>query len=97
MSMLPVRYCGDCVLRCVNIVNIVNMTHHDVSRWCSRMVELPCYDKAAKTVVVVVVVAAHINSQNQVRGHRTGSGNFGVEEYPREQNSPKLVRVYLYT
>ena len=28
---------------------------------------------------------SHINSHNQVRGHRTGSSNSGAEEYPREK------------
>ena len=27
---------------------------------------------------------SHINSHNQVRGHRTGSSHSGAEEYPRE-------------
>ena len=27
----------------------------------------------------------HVNSQYQVRGHRTGSSHFGVEEYPRKK------------
>ena len=27
----------------------------------------------------------HINSHNQVRGHRTGSSHSGAEEYPREE------------
>ena len=29
--------------------------------------------------------SSHINSHNQVRGHRTGSSHSGVEEYPREK------------
>ena len=28
---------------------------------------------------------SHINSHNQVRGHRTGSSHSGTEEYPREK------------
>ena len=28
---------------------------------------------------------SHINSHNQVRGHRTGSSHSGAEEYPREK------------
>ena len=29
---------------------------------------------------------SHINSRNQVRGHRTGSSHSGAEEYPREKH-----------
>ena len=29
----------------------------------------------------------HINSHNQVRGHRTGPSHSGAEEYPREKNT----------
>ena len=29
---------------------------------------------------------SHINSHDQVRGHRTGSTHSGAEEYPREQH-----------
>ena len=33
---------------------------------------------------------SHINSHNQVRGHRTGSSHSGAEEYPRENtHSPR--------
>ena len=32
---------------------------------------------------------SHINSHNQVRGHRTGSSHSGVEEYPREKTQTK--------
>ena len=28
---------------------------------------------------------SHINSHNQVRGHRTGSRHYGAEKYPREK------------
>ena len=35
---------------------------------------------------------SHINSHNQVRGHRTGSSHSGAEEYPREKHTqPKVV------
>ena len=40
-------------------------------------------------VVVVVVVCSHINSQNQIRGHRTGPSHSGAEEYPREKTQIK--------
>ena len=30
---------------------------------------------------------SHINSHNQVRGHRTGSSHSGAGEYPREKNT----------
>ena len=35
---------------------------------------------------------SHINSHNQVRGHRTGSSRSGAEEYPRlgEKHKPKV-------
>ena len=37
---------------------------------------------------------SHINSHHQVRGHRTGSSHYGVEEYPREKhNKPRVVNV----
>ena len=29
----------------------------------------------------------HINSHNQVRGHRAGSSHSGVEQYPRDKNT----------
>ena len=29
---------------------------------------------------------SHINSHDQVRGHRTGSSHSGAEEYPREKS-----------
>ena len=32
---------------------------------------------------------SHINSHNQVRGHRTGSSHSGAEEYPREKTQTK--------
>ena len=32
---------------------------------------------------------SHINSHNQVRGHRTGSSHSGAEEYPREKHEQK--------
>ena len=40
---------------------------------------------------------SHINSHNQVRGHRTGSSHSGAEEYPREktQTKPKVVHAYI--
>ena len=39
----------------------------------------------------------HINSHNQVRGHKTCSSHSGVEEYPRETNTskPKVVQAYI--
>ena len=30
---------------------------------------------------------SHMNSHNQVRGHRTGSSHSGAEEYPREKHT----------
>ena len=39
---------------------------------------------------------SHINSHNQVRGHRTGSSHSGAEEYPRENHTqPKVVHTYI--
>ena len=39
---------------------------------------------------------SHINSHNQVRGHRTGSRHSRVEEYPRKKkNKPKVVHAYI--
>ena len=39
---------------------------------------------------------SHINSYNQVRGHRTGSSYSGAEEYPREKHTqPKVVHPYI--
>ena len=39
---------------------------------------------------------SHINSHNQVRGHRTGSSHSGAEEYPREKHTqPKVVHAYI--
>ena len=39
--------------------------------------------------VVVVVVVLTLNSQYQVRGHRTGSSHSGAEEHPTEKNTSK--------
>ena len=37
---------------------------------------------------------SHVNSHNQVRGHRTSSSHSGAEEYPiGKQNKPKVVHV----
>ena len=38
---------------------------------------------------------SHINSHNQVRGHRTGASHSGAEGYTlgKNKNKPKLVRV----
>ena len=45
-----------------------------------------CYDKSC---------CSHINSHNQVRGHRTGSSHSGAEEYPREKTQTKGgIRMY---
>ena len=39
---------------------------------------------------------SHINSNNQVRGHRTGSSHSGAEEYPREKTQTKGgTRIYI--
>ena len=39
---------------------------------------------------------SHLNSHNQVRGHRTGSSHSGAEEYPREKHTqPKVVHAYI--
>ena len=39
---------------------------------------------------------SHINSHDQVRGHRTGSSHSGAEEYPREKHKqPKVVHAYI--
>ena len=39
---------------------------------------------------------SHINSHNQVRGHRTGSSHSGAEEYPREKHTKtKVVHAYI--
>ena len=40
---------------------------------------------------------SHVNSHNQLCGHRTGSSHSGAEEYPREKNTnkPKVVHAYI--
>ena len=39
---------------------------------------------------------SHINSHNQVRGHKTGSSHSGAEDYPREKHTqPKVVHAYI--
>ena len=39
---------------------------------------------------------SHINSHNQVRGHRTGSSHSGAEEYPTEKHKqPKVAHAYI--
>ena len=43
-----------------------------------------------------ICCCSHINSHNQVRGHRTGSSHSGAEEYPRENTSKsKVVHTYI--
>ena len=51
-----------------------------------------------RQVVVVVCYCSHINSHDQVRGHRTGSSHSGAEEYPQGKNTnkPKVVHAYTY-
>ena len=47
-------------------------------------------------IVRVLLLFSHINSHNQVRGHRTGSSHSGAEEYPREKHTqPKVVHAYI--
>ena len=36
-------------------------------------------------LLLLLHVCSHINSHNQVRGHRTGSSHSGAEEYPRDK------------
>ena len=43
----------------------------------------------------VCICCSHINSHNQVRGHRTGSSHSGAEEYPREKHKQNQ-RCYTY-
>ena len=44
----------------------------------------------------IVHCCSHINSHNQVRGHRAGSSHSGAEEYPREKHThPKVVNAYI--
>ena len=52
-------------------------------------------DRQLKRVKLLCCCCSHINSHNQVRGHRTGSSQSGAEEYPREKHSqPKVVHAY---
>ena len=47
-------------------------------------------------VYVRCCCCSHINSHNQVRGHRTGSSHSGAEENPREKHTqPKVVHAYI--
>ena len=41
--------------------------------------------KRVDHTLVVWCCCSHINSHNQVRGHRTGSSHSGAEEYPRRK------------
>ena len=59
---------------------------------------LPALKLASSTTVIlppcclyyICCCCSHINSHNQVRGHRTGSSHSGAEEYPRENtNNPR--------
>ena len=43
-----------------------------------------------RDTAVVGCCCSHINSHNQVRGHRTGSSHSGAEEYPREKTQTTL-------
>ena len=45
--------------------------------------------------MLLLLCCSHINSHNQVRGHRTGSSHSGVEEYPREKKK-KTQRWYTH-
>ena len=49
-------------------------------------------------VVVVCCCCSHIKSNNQVRGHRTGSSHSGGEEYPRKNtHNPRYICIGVYT
>lgn len=50
-----------------------------------RTHELNARSKAAYDVVVCCG-CSHIISHNRVRGHRTGSGHYGAEEFFREKH-----------
>ena len=53
-------------------------------------------DKRAHDCCCCCCCCSHINSHNQVRGHRTGSSHSGAEEYPREKHKqPKVVHAYI--
>ena len=41
-------------------------------------------------------ICSHINSHNQVRGHKTGSSHSGGEKYPSgKHKQPKVVHAYI--
>ena len=57
----------------------------------SSCVALQCVESdvdslAASLLLMSYCCYSHINSHNQVRGHRTGSSHSGAEEYPREKH-----------
>ena len=62
-------------------------------------VEVAFRDKRSKALIKIVRCCcrcSHINSHNQVRGHRTGSSYSGAEEYPREKHTqPTVVHAYI--
>ena len=41
--------------------------------------------RASFLLLLFVVCCSHINSHNQVRGHRAGPSHSGVEDYPRKK------------
>ena len=64
-------------------------------RWQRHSDVLLIYHTSPHNFYVVVVAGcccccccccSHMNSHNQVRGHRTGSSHSGAEEYPREKH-----------
>ena len=48
-----------------------------------------------RLILLQLLFCFHINSRNQVRGHRTGSSHSGAEEYLREKTQTKGgTRIY---
>ena len=80
-------------LVCVNSVHIFKM--------CVLHAPLPSRSTSRRASGVLLAYrntccCSHINSHNQVRGHRTGSSHSGAEEYPREKHKQsKVVHAYI--
>ena len=62
-----------------------------------RFLILYTYCSSVFVLLCCCCCCSHINSRNQVRGHRTVSSHSGAEEYPREKHKqPKVVHAYIY-
>ena len=47
-------------------------------------------------LLLLMLLVSHFNSQNDIRGHKTGSSHYEAKEYLREKhNQPKVLHAYI--